>query len=81
MKLDENYSIAKEGNCVTLYYSSKRYDEKKKKEVLSKDSWYFNNTQMALKKYVNEVVDVQASIGEVLVKLAELESKIDNLIL
>ncbi len=79
MQLDENYSIKKEGECVTLMYENTRFDEKKNKAVTSKDQWYFNNLASALKKYTNNVIDCSESIQEVAKKISELELQISNL--
>jgi hypothetical protein len=79
MNLDENYSIKKEGDCVTLYFRKERYDEKKKKKVLMKDQWYFNNVASALKKYANEVIDLSSSVSEALERIGKLEIQIESL--
>lgn len=79
MQLDENYLVKKEKDCVTLVYEKTWYDDSKKRVVTSKDQWYFNNVNSALKKYLNQVVDACEEIKEVVKKIEEFELALSKL--
>ena len=56
MKIDENYSVEKDG---TLTFQEKRIRKEGKdkgQEFMYKDSYYYPNTQTALKKYLDLVL-------------------------
>lgn len=76
MKLDENYRIETDTNNFTLVYESKTFDEKKKKEVTSKDEWHYPDLKTALIKYVNQCLKPCESIKEVLIRISELEKSL-----
>lgn len=86
MKIDENYSISIDSNNVMLNYKSDAYEKMIKGElrsVTTKNTNYFPNVKMALKSYVNKVVDQSASeslnVLELLSKIEVIEDKIDLL--
>lgn len=78
MKIDNNYSLQISKDCVNLKYESE-YINEKGKTVKQKDNWYYPNVKMALKKYVNECVSYASNIDEIISKIEEVETKIDNL--
>ena len=64
---------------MTLYFKKTRYDEKRKKNVLAKGVWYFNNVASAIKKYANDIIDFSEDIKDVLSRLDSLEKQIEQL--
>ena len=79
MELDKNYRIESDTYNFTLIYESKSFDEKKRKEVTSKDEWYYPDLKLALNKYVNQSLKPCQDALSILDKLNEIELLISNL--
>ena len=79
MIIDDNYEIIKDGDCIILRYESKVLSQLTNKMITSKDTWYFPNVKLALKKYLNQKVDASDEISNILEAIEKVEEKIDNL--
>ena len=77
--IDEYYRIEIDAMNTMLKYEKVRYDEKKGKEVTSRDVWYYQSAKQALKKYCDLKIGDSDSIEEVISKIEELHTKVDSL--
>ena len=76
MVLDENYSLIGEENQWTLYFEKKYFDEKKKKEVVSKNTYYFNKMSDAINSYIDKKLKDKETVSEVIEELKKLLDKL-----
>lgn len=81
IQLDENYLIETDSYNWTLRFESVRMELKdgKEKQIKSKDEWHYPNIKLCLKKYLDESLKDCPSIEDVLIRIGELEKKIDKL--
>ena len=75
MILDENYSLIGEENQWTLYFEKKYFDEKKKKEVTSKNTYYFKNMKDAINSYIDKKLKEKETVSEAIEELKTLLNK------
>ena len=75
MVLDENYSLIGEENQWTLYFEKKYFDDKKKKEVISKNTYYFNKMSDAINSYIDKKLKEKETVSEVIEELKTLLNK------
>ena len=76
MILDENYSLTGEENQWTLYFEKKHFDDKKKKEVVSKNTYYFNKMSDAINSYIDKKLKEKETISEAIKELKYLLEKL-----
>jgi len=76
MKLDDNYSLIGEENQWTLLYEKKYFDEKKKKEVVSKNTYYFNKMSDGINSYIDKKLKDKETISEAIKELKYLIEKL-----
>ena len=76
MILDENYSLIGEENQWTLYFEKKYFDNKKKKEVVSKNTYYFNKMSDAINSYIDKKLKEKETISEAIKELKYLIEKL-----
>ena len=69
MKLDENYTLIGDEYQWTLYFEKKYFDEKKKKEVVSKNTYYFKNMKDAINSYIDKKLKEKETVLEVIEEL------------
>lgn len=82
MKIDKNYTVSVANSMVTLRYESDPFENEKGNLTTSTDTWFFPNTAMALKKYVDTVIGSDVSeVEEVLAQIESLYKKIEKLCL
>lgn len=77
--LDQNYFIETDSYNFTLKFEKKQFDDEKQKEVTQKNEWHFPTLSGALNKYSNEIFKVCESVGELLVKVHNLEKLISTI--
>lgn len=78
--LDQDYSISINNDCVTLISEKEgEINPKTGKPSISKDYWHCTSLKNALKRYVDVSLRSQKTIFNVIVKLKEINNKIDNL--
>lgn len=77
--IDEDYRIEVDAMNTILKYEKVRYDDKKGKDVTSKDQWYYQNVRQALKKYCDLKIGESDSIEGVITKIEKLYTKVDSL--
>lgn len=77
--LDQKYRIETDAYNFTLKYENKYLDTEKGKEITQKDEWHFPSLSGALNKYSNEVFRIAESVGELRVKLSDLEKLISTI--
>ena len=75
MKLDENYTLIGDESQWTLYYEKKQYDNVKKKEVTSKNTYYFKNMKDAINSYIDKKLKEKETVSEVIEELKVLLNK------
>ena len=73
MKLDKNYTLIGDESQWTLYYEKKYYDDIKKKEVTSKNTYYFKNMKDAINSYIDK--KLKETVSEVIEELKILLNK------
>jgi hypothetical protein len=78
IKLDEFFRIETDSNNFTLIREKKKFDEKKQKEYISKDEWYYPRIDLCLTKYVNESIKVAENIQELRDIYVKITSIIEN---
>ena len=76
MVLDENYSLIGEEYQWTLYFEKKYFDDKKKKEVVSKNTYYFNKMNDAINSYIDKKLKEKETISEAIEELKNLLDKL-----
>ncbi len=76
MVLDENYSLIGEENQWTLYFEKKYFDNKKKKEVVSKNTYYFNKMSDAINSYIDKKLKEKETVSEAIEELKKLLDKL-----
>ena len=69
MKLDENYTLVGDEYQWTLYYEKKYYDDIKKKEVTSKNTYYFKNMKDAINSYIDKKLKEKETVLEAIEEL------------
>jgi len=75
IQLDEFFRIETDANNFILVREEKKYNEKKGKDYVSKDEWFYPRIDLCLNKYVNESLKVAQNIQElrdIYVKLTEI---------
>lgn len=79
--LDHAFTIKPDGNNFTLIKEEHtgKINPETKKEIVSRGVWYPPTLKDALKRYMKESLRTCDSLGAVLVRLDEVEAKIDNL--
>jgi len=77
--LDQNYRIETDAYNFTLKSEIKSFDEKKNKEVTSKNEWHFPTLSGALNKYVNECFRPSESVSELKYRVENLEKLISTI--
>jgi len=80
--LDQNYRIEMDAYNFSLKYENKylgKDKDGKEKQVVQKDEWHFPTLSGALGKYANESVKVSESVGELIIKVANLETLIQSI--
>ena len=77
--IDEDYRIEVDAMNTMLKYKKVSYDEVKKKNVTSKDHWYYQSVNQVLKKYCDLKIGESDSIEELISKIEELHTKVDSL--
>ena len=75
MKLDENYTLIGDEYQWTLYYEKKYYNKEKKKEVVSKNTYYFKNMKDAINSYIDKKLKEKETIHESIEELKTLLNK------
>ena len=76
MILDENYSLIGEENQWTLYFEKKYFDNKKKKEVVSKNAYYFNKMSDAINSYIDKKLKEKETVSDAIDELKKLLDKL-----
>ncbi len=76
MVLDENYSLIGEENQWTLYFEKKYFDNKKKKEVVSKNTYYFNKMSDAINSYIDKKLKEKETVSDAIDELKKLLDKL-----
>ncbi len=76
MILDENYSLTGEENQWTLYFEKKYFDNKKKKEVVSKNTYYFNKMSDAINSYIDKKLKEKETVSDAIDELKKLLDKL-----
>lgn len=76
MKLDDNYSLIGEENQWTLLYEKKYFDEKKNKEVVSRNAYYFNKMSDGINSYIDKKLKEKETISEAIKELKYLLEKL-----
>ena len=76
MVLDENYSLIGEENQWTLYFEKKYFDNKKKKEVVSKNTYYFNKMSDAINSYIDKKLKEKETVSDAIDELKKLFDKL-----
>ena len=76
MVLDENYSLIGEENQWTLLYEKKYFDYKKKKEVVSKNTYYFNKMSDAINSYIDKKLKEKETVSDAIDELKKLLDKL-----
>ena len=76
MILDENYSLIGEENQWTLYFEKKYFDNKKKKEVASKNTYYFNKMSDAINSYIDKKLKEKETVSDAIDELKKLLDKL-----
>ena len=76
MVLDENYSLIGEENQWTLYFERKYFDDKKKKEVVSKNTYYFNKMSDAINSYIDKKLKEKETVSDAIDELKKLLDKL-----
>lgn len=76
MILDENYSLIGEENQWTLYFEKKYFDNKKKKEVVSKNTYYFNKMSDAINSYIDKKLKEKETVSDAIDELKKLLDKL-----
>ena len=75
MKLDENYTLIGDEYQWTLYFEKRYFDEKKKKEVVSKNSYYFKSMKDAINSYIDKKLKEKETVSEAIEELKKLLNK------
>ena len=75
MKLDENYTLVGDEYQWTLYYEKKYYDNVKKKEVTSKNTYYFKNMKDAINSYIDKKLKEKETVSDAIDELKKLLNK------
>ena len=75
MKLDKNYTLIGDESQWTLYYEKKYYDNVKKKEVTSKNTYYFNKMKDAINSYIDKKLKEKETVSEAIKELKTLLNK------
>ena len=75
MKLDKNYTLIGDEYQWTLYFEKKYFDEKKKKEVTSKNTYYFKNMRDAINSYIDKKLKEKETVSEAIEELKTLLNK------
>lgn len=76
MKLDENYTLVGDEYQWTLYYEKKYYDNVKKKEVTSKNTYYFKNMKDAINSYIDKKLKEKETVSDAIDELKKLLDKL-----
>ena len=76
MVLDENYSLIGEENQWTLYFEKKYFDDKKNKEVVSKNTYYFNKMSDAINSYIDKKLKEKETVSDAIDELKKLLDKL-----
>lgn len=87
IEIDEAYSLKHDGVCWHLIHRQVKKREKSDKDgrwskgddYVTKDKTYYPTIKMALKYYLNDSLSSSKTILEVLNRIDEVESKIENL--
>ena len=85
--IDDNFSLKHDNVCwhlVRRFEKVRKHDDakgrwKKGDRYVSEDTSYYPTIKMALKNYLNDSLSEAQTILEVIDKIDEVESKIDNL--
>lgn len=78
--LDEFYSVRCDRESCTLYYErEKGISEKTGKPEIEKDYWFYPNLKVALSNFLLKSAAKSKSIQEVLTRISEVETKIENI--
>lgn len=81
MKLDDDFSV--EGKAyewtLKLVRKTDQINPKTDKPVVNRDEWHYPSLRMALKKYLDESLKKSKTIDAILVRLDEIEDKINRL--
>lgn len=79
--LDEHFIIEPDGNNFTLIKNKPtgQINPKTNKEIISSDIWYPPTLKDALKSYLRESLRDCADVNDIIKRIDEVESKIDNL--
>lgn len=80
MKLDENFKIEIDSYNYSLIKEevTEEINPRTGKPIVSRDQWHYPSLNMALKKYVDEVLRPSKSVEEVLGKLDYIYELIDS---
>ena len=76
MKLDENYTLIGDEYQWTLYFEKKYFDDKKKKEVVSKNTYYFNKMSDAINSYIDKKLKEKETVSGAIEELKTLLNKL-----
>ncbi len=76
MVLDENYSLIGEENQWTLYFEKKYFDDKKKKGVVSKNTYYFNKMSDGINSYIDKKLKEKETVSDAIDELKKLLDKL-----
>jgi hypothetical protein len=78
--LDEFYSVRCDRESCTLYYEKENgINEDTGKVKFERDQWYYPNLRVALSNYLLKSAAKSESIQEVLSRISEVETKIENI--
>lgn len=77
IKLDDKYYLTSDTQCITLHCIAASKGEKK--EEKGHGNTYYPTVKMALQHYLNEAMKESTSINEVLMRIDEVEARIENL--
>lgn len=82
LKLDQHYYIETNANNWTLRFEGDSYEKKVKGKITTvtpKNVWYYPNLKLCLNRYMNEVTKPCSSVENILLKLEEIEAKIEKI--
>jgi hypothetical protein len=85
LKLDDDYSLVFESNCITLRYKKLNEEKTKKsvsgKQIFTKKEYYYPNIKTALTGYLLHCTSevVSPTVSSILDKIEQVEKVINNL--
>lgn len=76
MQLDDNYFLENTELQWTLRFSKTYFDDKKGKDVTSKNEWFFNSLSHALNSYIDKKLKASETVDMAIQLLADSVRKL-----